>query len=65
MEKDNATQIKYSYLRSSGTETGHAGRDIFCDTTSSPSYEAVCNGGTFKPSLFDKAAGQWKDLQHK
>jgi len=38
MEKDDATQIKYTHLRSSGTEKGHAGRDVFCDTVSSPSY---------------------------
>jgi hypothetical protein len=65
MEKDPETQIKYSYYRSSGTEKGHAGRDVFCDTTSSPSYETACSGGTNKPSLFDKVAGKWKDLQHK
>ena len=65
MEKDNTTQIKYTYLRSSGTGKGYAGRDVFCDTTSSPSYNAACNGGIIKPSLFDKAAGKWKDLEHK
>ena len=65
LEKDNATQILYSYLRSSGTEKGHAGHDIFCDTQSSPQYEAQCHNKTMKASNFDKVAGPWKDLQHK
>jgi hypothetical protein len=46
LEKDNATQILYSYLRSSGTEKGHAGRDIYCDTQSSPQYVAQCRNHT-------------------
>lgn len=64
MEKDNATQIKYSYFRSSGTEKGTAGRAVYCDTTTSPQFQAECSNSTFKPSAFEKAAGDWKDLLH-
>lgn len=38
LEKDNATQIKYSYYRSSGTEKGEANRGVYCDTTTSPQF---------------------------
>jgi hypothetical protein len=65
LENDSSTQILYSHLRSSGTEAGHAGRDVYCDTMSSPQYETECQGGSMKPSLFDKVSGKWKDLQHK
>lgn len=35
---DNETQIKYTYLKSSGTEKGHAGKDVYCDTMPSPQW---------------------------
>jgi sphingomyelin phosphodiesterase len=65
LQTDNETQIKYTYLKSSGTEKGHAGKDVYCDTMPSPQWSAECNGGTFKPSSFEKVAGKWRDLQHK
>lgn len=65
LEKDNATQIQYSYFKNAGTEKGHAGRDIYCSTLSSPQYSAECRGDSGKPGLFEKVSGKWKDLQHK
>jgi len=38
LEKDEEIQKKYSRYQSSGTEGGHAGRDVYCDTSSSPYY---------------------------
>jgi hypothetical protein len=38
MKTDNNTQIKYTHFQSSGTDKGHAGKDVFCDTTTSPQY---------------------------
>lgn len=65
LKTDNETQIKYTYLKSSGVEKGHAGKDVFCDTMPSPQWATECNGGSFKPGTFQKAAGKWKDIQHK
>jgi hypothetical protein len=65
LRNDNETQIKYTYLRSSGTEKGYSGKDVWCDNTSSPQYEAECKNKTLSPGTFDKVAGKWKDLQHK
>ena len=52
LKTDNDTQIKYTYLKSSGVEKGHAGKDVFCDTMPSPQWGTECNGGTFKPGPF-------------
>lgn len=52
LQTDNETQIKYTYFKSSGTEKGHAGKDIYCDTMPSPQWATECNGGTFKPGTF-------------
>lgn len=38
LKNDNATQIKYSHFRSSGTDSGHAGKDVYCDTMPSPQW---------------------------
>lgn len=52
LKTDAGTQITYTYLRSSGVEKGQAGKDVICDTTTSPSYSAECTGGTFQASPF-------------
>ena len=46
LKTDNATQIMYSFLRSSGTSAGHAGQDVYCDTVSAPQYGPLCKNGT-------------------
>ena len=69
LKNDNQTQITYSYLRSSGTEKGHAGKDVYCDTVSAPQYGPLCHNGTLQKSKkkdwFKALAGPWKDLLHK
>ena len=65
LETDKDFQIQYSYLQDSGVSKGHAGRDVYCDTTTSPQYSAECRGKEHKPGQLEKAAGPWKDLHHK
>jgi hypothetical protein len=52
LKSDNATQIKYTHYRSGGIEAGSAGKEAFCDTSTSPQYESQCYGGSFKKSSF-------------
>lgn len=65
MRDDPETQKKYWYYRRSALEEPKAGREVYCDTMTSDTYYAKCMNSTYKPSLFEKVAGNWKDLQHK
>jgi hypothetical protein len=65
MRDDPEIQKKYWYFRRSGLEVPKAGREVYCDTMTSDTYYAKCMNSTYKPSLFEKVAGQWKDLKHK
>ena len=40
LEKNQDFQKQYWYLRNSGVTKGKAGRDVYCDTTTSPEYDA-------------------------
>ena len=46
LKNDKDTQILYSHLRSSGTQAGHSGKDVYCDTVSAPQYGPLCHNGT-------------------
>lgn len=65
LKSDNKTQMTYTYLRSSGVAPGETGKDIICDATTSPQFEADCLGKSLHKNGFDKVAGRWKDLKHK
>ena len=66
LRDDPDTQKLYSHLMSGGLSPGHSGKDVFCNTMSSPYFSAKCNGGKLKPGKFEKFAGPWKDLKaHK
>jgi len=50
----------------SGLDNGHAGKDVFCDTMTSDTFNIECMGtAKQKKNLFDRVAGPWKDLKHQ
>ena len=70
LRDDPEYQIIYSHLRSSGVDKGHAGKDVYCDTTTAPQYGQFCRNGTLlgkkkEKDLFNRVSGPWKDLVHK
>jgi hypothetical protein len=32
---------------------------------SSPQFESQCNGNSYKKSVFEKAAGPWREWKHR
>ena len=65
MRDDPEMQKKYWYYRRRALEEPKAERKVYCDTMRSDTYYAKCMNSTYKPSLFEKVAGNWKDSNKK
>ena len=64
LRDDAETQKLFTFLQHSGLSPGRIDKGLYCDTMTTGTLEAACTGSASKPSLFDKVAGPWKELQH-
>ncbi len=52
MENDPETQKLYTYLIRGGLSKGTSGRNVFCDTLTTPEFYSECMGQKYQQSKF-------------